>query len=233
LITDILVENYINVILIRTLRFMDKPVLIFGAGGIGIAAYEIFRSQDIIIYGFLDDRKDLIGKEIDDIQVLGSMDDDGYLKFIGNKCEAFVASDDNKERKSIIAMLKDRRKVMPVNAIHKNSSIAPSAIISYGIFIDDGVIIGANSKIGNHCIIHSGAIIENETTIADLVQIGAGVTIGAGVKIEKEVFIGTGSIVVPGISIGKNARIGAGSVVIEDISNNVTVFGNPAKPVSI
>ncbi len=212
---------------------MNKPVIIFGAGGIGIAAYEIFRSQDILIYGFLDDRKDFIGKEIDETQVLGRMDNDGYLKFIGNKCEAFVASDDNEERKSIIVMLNDHRKVMPVNAIHKNSSIAPTANISYGIFIDDGAIIGANSKIGNHCIIRSGAIIENETTLADLVQVGAGVTIGAGVQIEKEVFIGTGAIVVPGISVGKNARIGAGSVVIENIANNVTVFGNPAKPVSV
>ena len=41
---------------------MNKPVIIFGASGIGIAAYEIFRSQDILIYGFLDDRKEIIGE---------------------------------------------------------------------------------------------------------------------------------------------------------------------------
>ena len=64
-------------------------------------------------------------------------------------------------------------------------------------------------------------------------QIGAGTVIGAGVKIQDEVFIGAGVIIVPGIRIGKNARIGAGSVVVENIDDNVTVFGNPAKPVNV
>ena len=98
--------------------------MIFGASGIGLAAYEIFRSHDLMIYGFLDDRDELHGKEIDEVLVLGSTDDDGYLKYIGQKCEAFVATDDNSERKSIVKMLKDRRKVMPVNAIHTNASLS-------------------------------------------------------------------------------------------------------------
>ena len=33
---------------------MDNPVMIFGSAGIGKAAYEIFRSNGVLIYGFLD-----------------------------------------------------------------------------------------------------------------------------------------------------------------------------------
>ena len=134
--------------------------MIFGAGGIGMAAYEIFRSHDLMIYGFLDDRDELHGNEIDEVIVFGNTDDDGYLKYVGQKCEAFVASDDNGERKSIVKMLKDRRKVMPINAIHKNASLSGSTDISHGNFIDDGSVLGAKSVIGNHNLIHAGVIIE-------------------------------------------------------------------------
>ncbi len=207
--------------------------MIFGAGGIGLAAYEIFRSHELMIYGFLDDRNELHGKEIDEVLVLGSTDDDGYLKYIGQKCEAFVATDDNKERKSIVKMLNDRRKVMPINAVHKNASLSGSTDISYGNFIDDGSVLGAKSVIGNHNLIHSGVVIEYEAEIGQFVQIGAGSVIGAGSKIEDEVFIGAGVVIVPGITVGKNARIGAGSVVVENVEDNSTLFGNPAKPVNI
>jgi len=212
---------------------MEKPVIIFGASGIGMAAYEIFRSHDLMVFGFLDDRAEFQGKEIDEVMVLGNTDDDGYLKYIGQKCEAFVATDDNSERKGIVKMLKERRKVMPVNAIHKNASLAKSTKISHGNFIDDGSVLGADCEIGSHNLIHAGVIIGYDVNVGQFVQIGAGTVIGAEVKILDEVFIGAGAIIVPGISIGKKARIGAGSVVVENVDDNVTVFGNPAKPVNV
>jgi sugar O-acyltransferase (sialic acid O-acetyltransferase NeuD family) len=212
---------------------MDKPVMIIGATGLGMAAYEIFKSHDLIVFGFLDDREDIHGKEIDDVIVLGNTSDDGYLKFIGQKCEAFVATDDSEERKGIVKMLIERRKVMPINAIHQKASLAESASISHGNFIDNGAIIGANSTIGSHNLIHSGAILEYDVKIHDHIQIGAGTIVNPKVTIMEEAFIGTGATLVSGIKIGKKARIGAGSVVIEDVDDNVTVFGNPAKPVNI
>ena len=207
--------------------------MIFGASGIGMAAYEIFRSHDLIVFGFLDDRKEMHGKEIDEVLVLGNTDDDGFLKYIGQKCEAFIASDDNNERRNLVKMLKERRKVMPVNAVHKNASLANSASISHGNFIDDGAVLGARVVIGNHNLIHAGAILGYDVKIHNFIQIGAGAVINAGVTISDGVFIGPGAIVVSGISIGKNSRIGAGSVVIEPVEDYITVFGNPAKPVHV
>jgi sugar O-acyltransferase (sialic acid O-acetyltransferase NeuD family) len=228
-----LVDGYINVNLIDTANIMDKPIMIFGASGIGKAAYEIFRSHDLMIYGFLDDRPEMHGKEIEDVLVLGSTGDDGYLKYIGQKCESFVATDDNKEKKSLVKMLKDRRKVMPVNAVHKNASLAPSVSISHGNFIDDGSVLGADVCIGNHNIIHAGVTIAYDVKIHDFVQIGAGAVISSGVHIGDEAFIGSGAVIVSGIKIGKRARIGAGSIVVDHVADDVTVFGNPAKPVKI
>ncbi len=212
---------------------MEKPVIIFGANGIGKAALEIFKSNDAIVYGFLDDRKSLHGTQLMDIQVLGSTDDDGFLKLIGHKCESFVATDNNELRKSIVRLLNERRKVMPVNAIHKNASLADSVYLEHGNFINDSVVIGTLCRLGSHNILHCGVILDTEVNIGNFVQIGTGSIVGEGVKIENEVFIGAGVTIVAGVLIGKRSRIGAGSVVIENIEDDTTVFGNPAKPVDI
>ena len=208
---------------------MENPVIIFGASYLGRGAKEIFERNGNVVYCFLDDNKLLHNTEIDNITVLGSTDDDGYLKLIGHKCEAFIATDDNKVRKSLVKMLNEKRKVQPVNAIHPTVSLAASAAIGHGNFFDAGAQAGAGSEIGSHCIINSNAVIGAEVKIGDFVQVGASSTINSGAVVEDEAFIGSGVIIVSGVTIGKGARIGAGSVVISPVKAGETVFGNPAE----
>jgi sugar O-acyltransferase (sialic acid O-acetyltransferase NeuD family) len=210
---------------------MENPVIIFGANYLGRQAKEIFESNGNVVYCFLDDDKKLHNTTIDNITVLGSTDDQGFLKLIGKKCDAFVAVDDNKFRKTIVTMLNDDRHVQPVNAIAQGNVLSDSVGIGHGNFIDQGVKIGAGASLGNHCIIGAGAIIGMETKIGDFVQVGAGSIINAGAEIENEVFIGSGVTIVGGITIGKGARIGAGSVVVAPVKGGETVFGNPAQKV--
>jgi sugar O-acyltransferase (sialic acid O-acetyltransferase NeuD family) len=210
---------------------MENPVIIFGANAIGREAKEIFEGNANVVYCFLDDDKKLHNTEIDTISVLGSTDDDGFLKLIGKKCEAFVATDDNKLRKSLVRMLNEERHVQPVNAIHPSTIIAVSSSIGYGNFVDQGVKVGAGASIGQHCVLHAGVIIGAEAKVGDFVQIGAGSIINSGATLEDEAFIGSGVTIVAGITIGKGSRIGAGSVVIATVKAGDTVFGNPAKSV--
>ncbi len=205
--------------------------MILGAGGIGRAALEIFQDNGVVVYGFLEDDEKEHGKEIDTIPVLGSTDDDGYLKLIGKKCEAFVAADENTYRQSLVEMLHERRKMQPVNAVHRTAVIAKSASIGHGNFINQQAKIGAGTELGSHCILHSGALLDFNVKAGDFVQIGAGAVVGSGVTIEEGAFIGSGVTIVSGVTIGKKARIGAGSVVVADVKAKDTVFGNPAQPI--
>lgn len=210
---------------------MENPVIIFGANFLGRAAREIFEANGNVVYCFLDDNKVLHGKEIDNVSVLGSTDDDGYLKLIGKKCEAFVAVDDNKLRKTLVRMLQEVRHVQPVNAVHPAALIASSASMGHGNFID-ACHVAAGVELGNHCIIQAGSIIGVEVRVGDYVQVGARSVINAGVQLEDEVFVGSGVTIVAGVSVGKGARIGAGSVVISSVGAGETVFGNPAQKVN-
>ena len=211
---------------------MENPVIIFGANYLGRAAKEIFDRNGNVVYCFLDDNKSLHSTEIDNVTVLGSTDDDGYLKLIGKKCEAFLAVDDNKVRKSLVKMLNEVRKIQPVNAVHPRANLALSTSMGHGNFVDAGAQTGAGSVIGNHCLIHANVVLGAESTIGHFVQIGASSTINSGVVIEDEAFIGSGVIIVSGVTIGKGARVGAGSVVIGPVKAGETVFGNPATTIN-
>jgi sugar O-acyltransferase (sialic acid O-acetyltransferase NeuD family) len=210
---------------------MENPVIIFGANYLGRQAKEIFENNGNVVYCFLDDNKKLHNTTLDNITVLGGTDDQGYLKLIGKKCEAFVAIDDNKVRKAIVTMLNEDRHVQPVNAIAQGVTIPASGGIGHGNFIDQGARIGAGVSIGNHCIISAGAIVGIEAKVGNYVQLGAGSIVNAGADIQDEVFIGAGATIVGGITIGKGARIGAGSVVVAPVQAGETVFGNPAQKV--
>ncbi len=210
---------------------MNKPVIILGASDLGKAVLEIFKSNSVVVYGFLDDDKKLHGTEIEDSTVLGSTDNEDFLKIIGKDCDVFIASDDNSWKATMIKSFRKHQKSMPVNAIHGNASVAQSAIIHHGTLINHGVIIGANAEIGNHCMLHSGCIVDFNAKIGDFVQVGAGSIINSGVVIEDGAFVGSGVTIVSGVTIGEGARVGAGSVVISDVKKKQTVFGNPAKAI--
>jgi len=207
---------------------MENPVIIFGANYLGRIAKEIFESNEVVVYGFLDDDRKLHNTEIDDAVVLGSTDDDGFLKLIGKKCEAFIAIDDNKLRKSIVQMLQEVRHIQPVNATHKHALLSPKAIIGHGNFFDIGFTSGPGSTIGSHCLLQAKSHVGAESVLGNFVQVGSGTIISPGVTIEDEVFIGSNATIISGISIGKGARIGAGSVVIGSVKAGETIFGNPA-----
>ena len=211
---------------------MENPVIILGAGGLGKVALEIFNSNEVVVYGFLDDDPKLHGTEINGINVLGSTEDDGFLKLIGKKCEAFVAVDDMKLRESLVELLMERRSVMPINAFHNRCYVSKTATLRHGSLFSADVVINTGASIGSHCIFHSKALVEYEATVGDFVQVGAGSVVGSGTTVGDNVFIGSGVTIVSGITIGKNARIGAGSIVVENIPARATVFGNPAKSIS-
>lgn len=210
---------------------MNKPIIILGAGSIGKSAMEAFTSNNMIVYGFLDDDTTLQGKEIGEVEVMGKLDDQSYLSVIGSECEAFVAMEEIEVRRSLVQMLIEDRKVMPVNAIHETAILATSSDIGHGNFIGAGVIIGSYSELKSHLIINPGAIINHDVKLGNYTQVGAGSVINSGVQVDDEVFIGSGVTIVSGIKVGAGARIGAGSVVIKNVDEGQTVFGNPAEPV--
>lgn len=206
-------------------------MIIIGAGGLGKVALDIFNQSNVVTYCFLDDAPELLKTEIGEVVVLGRSDDEGLLKFLGDECNAFIASDDTEYKKSLVETLIGKWKSMPINAIHPTAAVSDLASVGYGNLINAGAIVNAASKVQDHCVIHSNALIEYDVKLADYVQVGGGSVINAGVDVGEGAFIGSGVVIVAGVKVGANARIGAGSVVVENVPEGKTVFGNPAKAI--
>ena len=210
---------------------MENPVIIFGAKGLGLVALDIFQRNNVVIYGLLDDDPNLHNTQIGEYTILGATDDDGFLKLIGKKCEAFVAVEARAERRDLVEMLNERRSIMPVNAIHETAVISAFAEIGHGNLIGARVTISPKAILGNHSLLQTGALIEHDAKLGDYINIGAGSIVGSGTVIDNDAFIGSGVTIISGVKIGQGASVGAGSVVVENVPAGARVFGNPAKKV--
>lgn len=108
-----------------------------------------------------------------------------------------------------------------------------------------GVQIGNQVYIGPNCVIDRGTIdntcIEDGCKLDGLVFVAhnvsiksnsaiiAGAVLLGSIVVEDNAYIST-STIQNQLKIGKNAFVGVGSVVIRDVPENITVVGNPARP---
>ena len=108
----------------------------------------------------------------------------------------------------------------------------------YNIHLGDRVSFNYGCVLLDVCTIRIGS----GTQIGPQVQIltadhprdpaarATGAETGRPIEIGKNVWIGGGAIVLPGVQIGDDAIIGAGAVVTRSVPPQITVVGNPARP---
>lgn len=208
-------------------------VLILGAGGHAqVAADALLRAQEVTptveLVGFFDDDPQLIGTNILDLPVLGSL---AELRRLAHDT-TFVAIGDNRTRAKLFAQLVDANEQV-VNIIHPKSVLSPTLRMGSGILVCAGVVVNTGTTIGDNTILNTGATVDHHCSIGRHCHIAPGVHLGGGVQVGEGTFLGIGSVVVPGRHIGCWSVIGAGSVVTKDIPDHVVAVGVPARVIKI
>ena len=206
-------------------------IVIIGAGDFGKEVAwlidEINKAKPAYhVLGFLDDDEKKIGRVINGLVCLGSIDQVFVLQKKGPVCAA-IAMQDGGIRKRIVEKLAgfDAWETL----IHPSVNMSDTSQIGKGSIVCAGSNISVNTSIGNHCIFNLSVTVGHDCTISDYVSVMSGATICGHVTIGEEAYLATNCTVVPGKKVGAHARVGAGSVVLRNVKENVTVMGVPAK----
>jgi sugar O-acyltransferase (sialic acid O-acetyltransferase NeuD family) len=115
--------------------------------------------------------------------------------------------------------------------VDPTSTVAGSARLGEGTYINAGVVVGGATAIGAFAFINRSSSIGHHVAIADFVSIGPGATIAGSVRIGRGAVVGAGAVILPAVEIGCNAVISAGAVVRDAVADHCLVAGNPAQVV--
>jgi len=217
---------------------MNDTIIIVGTGGLGREVAEIFRSNSNgSIVKFADDATSSHGAVVDGLSVVGTPEEAlfrnkktyGFAKFV-------IAIGDNKLRMKMAQRLKELNALF-TNAIHGSAIIPKDIRENYwgsGIIIGAGAVITAMGvSVGQFTHIDAGCTISHDCVLGDFVRLNPGVTVCGNCTIGDGTLIGAGATIRNGVTIGKDSMIGMGSVVINNVRDGVSVFGVPAKEITV
>ena len=207
-----------------------KDLVIVGTGGVGKETALIVEdineiSQEWNLLGFIDDNKELVGKEINGYEVLGDRE---FLNNFDKEVYVVIAIADYCIKEELVKYLTNKN-IQYATLIHPSVKINRTISIGKGCIIYQNVIMTVNINIGNHVIISPKCGIGHDSLIEDYVTVLWNVNISGSERIRQGVTLGSGCTIIQGLEIGRGSFVGAGAVVIRDIDESKTAVGVPTR----
>ncbi|TYS65393.1 acetyltransferase [Bacillus infantis] len=203
-----------------------KKLILWGCGGHAREVLHLCGQLGIEVEGFLDERPEMKGHFVDDIEVLGTLNDILHLRDQANILCSSVGDPALKKRFSEMTRRAGFQFAPPL--IHPGVYISKRNKIGSGSIICEGTIMTTNVTIGDHVIINRSANISHDNKIEDFATIGPGANIAGNVTIKEGAYIGIGSSIIEKAAIGSWSIIGGGAFVKDDVPEKSLYAGVPA-----
>ena len=208
-----------------------KDLIIVGAGGFGREVrWLVERINEVSpqwnLLGFLDSNYNVLSKNLDKVNVIGTVDD------IVNYPDAYVVCcvANTHIRRRLVQKVSNNRFA---TLIDPSAIVSPTAEIGEGSVVCAGAVITVDIKIGRHNIIDVNSTVGHDAVLEDFITLYPSVNVSGNTLIKSGVELGTGTQVIQGLTVGENAIVGAGAVVIRDLPSDCTAVGVPAKVIKI
>ncbi|MGD2108584.1 MAG: acetyltransferase [Phycisphaerae bacterium] len=205
--------------------------IILGCGGHGRVVLDIMVNAGLYdVVGFVDSNRDLAGRRVDGVPVLGTPDELPRIRDDHHISCGVVAVGDNGARRALADQLESLGFTL-ANAIHPSAHLARNVTLGRNIVIAAGVLVCAHCQIGDSVILNTGCIVDHESLIGTATHVCPGARLAGRVTVESGAFIGIGATIIQCLRVGFEATVGAGAVVISDVAPMSTVVGIPARQI--
>jgi sugar O-acyltransferase (sialic acid O-acetyltransferase NeuD family) len=203
-----------------------KPyLLIFGGGGHAKSIIDMVKQLDkYAVAGILDDDKQLTGKDILGIPVLGTrvllptLIEQG-VRLAANGVGGIL---DINVRKQIFDALEKAGFSFP-SLIHPRATTETSAVIDEGVQVFANAYIGSEAHLHPRCMINTNAVISHDCVIGMYSHIAPGVLLAGEVQVGACTLVGMGVTTAIGVRIGDNVRIGNGAIILADVPDKTII----------
>jgi sugar O-acyltransferase (sialic acid O-acetyltransferase NeuD family) len=204
------------------------PCVIVGAGGHGRVVLDILaRGETYEAVGFVDSNRQIHGRRMDGIPIVGDLDALPVLAREG-VTRAVVAIGENGVRR-VFADQVEQMGLQLINAIHPSANLARNVTLGRNVVVAAGALVCAHCQIGDSVILNTGCIVDHESMIGTAAHICPGARLAGRVTVASGAFVGIGATVIQNVRIGCEAVVGGGAVVIRDVAPLTTVVGVPAR----
>lgn len=208
---------------------MVADLVVVGVGGHGrevaaAAAAAIAAGAQWRLLGFVDDRAELTGSEINGLPVLGTID---WLLARSPIRDVVLGIGLPAPRFRAYQRLRSGGLRFP-SLRHPSALIGQSVTVSDGVYVAAGAVVTENVLLSAHAHINIGASVSHDGVLGAFTSVAPGARLLGNVRTGDGVDIGGGAVVLPGRSIGRWAVVGAGAVVTRDVAPTVVVAGVPA-----
>lgn len=207
-------------------------LVIIGAGGLAREVYDLA----MVCYGHLPEFK-IKGFLSDDHTNIASL---GYPPILSNTKDYeievndvfFCAIGNVYHRKNIVEniLLKGGEFI---NLIHPTANISPSVKLGLGIAIKSYCVISSDVFLGNFVFLQSSVIMGHDVRIGDYCQINSFAFFAGYVNVGNCVSVNAGAKLIQNVQVEEESVVGIGSVVLNKVKKGTTVFGVPAKKLSL
>jgi sugar O-acyltransferase (sialic acid O-acetyltransferase NeuD family) len=210
-----------------SLKNVDKSIVIWGGGGHGHVVIDIIRAIGTWKIAGIIDSIQPAGAVVMGIPVLGDADSLSTLRGQGVD-NMVVAVGDCVARAKMITQATSLGFELPSLA-HPSAIVYQSASIGAGSVLCAGVIVGAQSKIGDGVIVNTRAVVDHDCQVCDYAHIAPGAILCGWISVGAYSWIGAGAVVRDHLDIGERVMVGVGSVVAKPVADGLTVYGNPGR----
>lgn len=210
----------------------SRPMLaIVGAGTYGSVIKELAEACGYRVAGFLDDRADAWGCDLDGLAVSGPIFE--AMDGLPLGCQVAVAVGNNAVRLRILRETRNRGRGVPA-LISPHAIVSPSAEINEAVYLHPNSHVWTQAQLGVGVILSPHATVAHHTVLRDGCFVSTGANVGASIDVGECAMFGIGSTTSTGVRrIGAHSLVGAGAVIVRDTQDYGVYVGIPGRMIRV